>query len=307
MKDYIVEAEDISKIYKLKGRNKSIQALNQINFMIEEGEKFGLLGPNGAGKTTLISILTTLLQPTTGTARIAGYDIRKESLKIKRKIGLMLGESMVYHRLSGYNNLKFYCKIYEIPDYKKKIIDKAEELGIKKWLNQYVEHYSTGMKIKLSLCRILVLEPQILFLDEPTLGLDVNSTQFIIQKLKELDKTIILTSHNMNIVDKICNRIAFIKDGRILKIGNKEKLKQLQQKGIKISLKVDKLKSNLKRDLEQQEYIEQINESESGLNLILKSWRNYQDLFSILKEYPITNFQESKISIEDLFLKIIKN
>lgn len=307
MKDYIVEAEDISKIYKLKGRNKSIQALNQINFTIEEGEKFGLLGPNGAGKTTLISILTTLLQPTTGTARIAGYDIRKESLKIKGKIGLMLGESMVYHRISGYNNLKFFCKIYEIPDYKKKIIDKAEELGIKKWLNQYVEHYSTGMKIKLSLCRILVLEPQILFLDEPTLGLDVNSTQFIIQKLKELDKTIILTSHNMNIVDKICDRIAFIKDGRILKIGNKEKLKQLQQKGIRISLKLDKLKSNLKRDLEQQEYIEQIYESESGLDLILKSWRNYQALFSILKEYPITNFQESKTSIEDLFLKIMKN
>ena len=187
----------------------------------------GLLGPNGAGKTTLIQILTTLLQPTSGHAIIDGYNILKKPKQIKAKVGLMLESEMLYYRITAYDNLKFFCKLYRIPNYKDKIYDIIENFGLKEWLNQYVENFSSGMKMKLALCRTLLLNPKILFLDEPTVGMDVKTISFIIEKLKKVKKTIILTSHDMSLVEKLCDRVAFINKGEILKIGTIEEISGL--------------------------------------------------------------------------------
>jgi len=305
MVNNIIETFDLTKIYSLKGRTKEILALNNINISIKEGEIFGLLGPNGAGKTTLIQILTTLLQPTRGYAIVDGYNILKNPKQIKSKIGLMLESDMLYYRITGYDNLKFFSKIYDIPNYKEKIYDIADEFGLKKWLNQYVENFSSGMKMKLALCRTLLLNPKILFLDEPTLGLDVKSISFIINKLNNLNKTIFLTSHDMGVVEKLCDRIAFIDEGNIIKVGTKNEIEKLMHTEIKVELEILENKNQLKSELLQQDFIKEIIDTKNGLISILKSRNNYNNLLFIMGKYQVLKIKEQELSLEDLFLKII--
>ena len=300
-----IETVDLSKIYKLKGRKMEIRALNNVNISVKEGEIFGLLGPNGAGKTTLIQIFTTITQPTKGYAKVNGFDVVIYPKKIKKLIGLMLSSEMLYYRITGYDNLKFFCKIYKIPDYKQKIQNLTEEFGLNNWLNQYVEFYSSGMKMKLALCRTLLIERQVLFLDEPTLGLDVKSTNFIIKKLKELNKTIFLTSHDMSVVEKLCDRIAFINKGNILKIGSKSEVKKLTQSEIKVRVEIREGKSELKEILSKQEYIKEIFGTNDNIIIILKSREDYSNLFQLLSNYKIKRINEPEVSLEELFLRLI--
>jgi len=301
----IIETVDLIKDYKLKGRKMEIRALNNVNLSISEGEIFGLLGPNGAGKTTLIQIFTTITQPTSGFAKINDYDVSLHPKKVKNLIGLMLASEMLYYRITGYDNLKFFCKIYKIPNYKQKINNITEEFGLSKWLNQYVEFYSSGMKMKLALCRTLLIERQILFLDEPTLGLDVKSTNFIIKKLKELKKTIFLTSHDMSVVEKLCDRVAFINKGNIIKIGSKSELKRITQSEIKVSLEIREKKLELKKVLTQQNFTKEVFENNKGLDIILKRREDHTNLFRLLGNYKILRINEPELSLEEVFLRLI--
>jgi len=301
----IIETVDLSKKYKIRGPWKFLQALENVNLSVNEGETFGLLGPNGAGKTTLIEILTTIKQPTGGYATINGFDVVTQSRKVKPLIGIMFASEMLYYRITGYDNLKFFCKIYKIPQYKKKISDMAEELGLTDWLSQYVEVYSSGMKMKLALCRTLLLEQDILFLDEPTLGLDVKSKSFIIEKIKKLDKTIFLTSHDMSVIEKLCDRIAFINTGKILNVGTKDDVKTLMQTQIKIDIEIKDNKKQLMNELDQHDFVKEISETKIGLEVILKNREQYNNLFQILSKYQILRINEPKLSLEELFLKVI--
>ena len=304
MSNKIIETFNLSKDYNLKGK-KVVRALDDVSIQINEGEKFGLLGPNGAGKTTLISILSTLIQPSSGYAIIDGDHIIKNANKIRNKIALMLGNDMIYYRITGYTNLKFFCKVYGIKDYKEKIIKIAEEFGIEKWLNEYVERYSAGMKCKLTLCRILLSNPKILFLDEPTLGLDIKTTNFIIEKLKESDKTVFISSHNMDVIEKLCNRIAFINLSKIIKMGSKDEISKLLQKRIRIFIGIIENKKKLRYDLEQEDFITSVIDKENGLEIELLERNNYNRLFSIFQKYEIIKIQEIDLSVEDLFLELV--
>ncbi len=302
----IIETFDLTKIYKLNRGRTEIKAINNINVSVKEGEIFGLLGPNGAGKTTIIQILTTLTQPTTGYAIIDGYNILKDPSKIQEKIALMLSNKMIYYRITGYDNLKYFCKIYCVPNYKQKILDMASEFGLKKWLYQYVEKFSSGMKMKLALCRTFLLGRKILFLDEPTVGIDVESLTFIVDKIKNSNCTIFLTSHNMNVIEKLCTRIAILNKGNILKIGTKEEIRRLEQTEVNIEIGIKNNKNNLQLELNQQEYISKILDTEEGLILTLRSRFNYKELLSILVKYEVSKIKEYDLSLEDLFIKIIK-
>ncbi|MFX1392244.1 MAG: ATP-binding cassette domain-containing protein [Promethearchaeota archaeon] len=300
----IIETFDLSKKYILRGQNKEIIALNKANISIKEGEIFGLLGPNGAGKTTMIKILTTLIQPSSGYAIIDGDNILNNTKKIRTKIGLMLDCQMLYNRITGFDNLKFCCKIYDIPDYKKKIYRIAKDFNLKKWLNQYVHNYSMGMKMKLALCRTLLIDRKILFLDEPTFNLDLKSKAFIIDTLKKVNKTIFLTSHDMYVIKKLCDRIAFIKNGEINRIGTKNDIKRFMQKGIKVKIGITENKSGLISDLSRQEFISEITNNKDNITFTLKRRNYFQDLFSILSKYKILRIKEQDLSLEDIFLKI---
>jgi len=303
MPNRIIETIDLTKVYKLKKDKKSIFALNKVNLSINEGEIFGLLGLNGAGKTTMVSILTTLISPTSGYALIDGFNIIKNPRRAKSKVALMLENEMLYHRISGYDNLKFFCKLYLIKDYKERINSLAKDFGLDKWLNQYVENYSSGMKMKLALLKTIILDRKILFLDEPTLGLDVKSTNFIVEKLKSLDKTIFLTSHDMNVVEKLSDRIAFINHGEILKVGTQEDIKRLEQTEINFNVEIVENKNQLKSELIQNEFVNKVFDMDNGLVISLKSRNFFRKLLLILGKYSVLSIKEQEISLEDLFIK----
>ena len=239
----LVEIVDLTKIFKLKGKGK-IKALDNVNLSLKEGEIFGLLGPNGAGKTTLTQILTTSLQPTSGHVTINGFNLAKEPLKAKSMIALMLGKEMIYYIMTGYANLKFFCQIYKVRNYKEKIYAMAEDFGLKDWLSQYASSYSSGMKMKLALCRTLLLNRKLLLLDEPSLGLDVTLKKYLIEKLKNVDGTILLTSHDMSFVEKLCDRIGFINKGKIIRIGTKEDIKKALHTEIQFKILIKHKKKN---------------------------------------------------------------
>jgi len=310
----IVETFNLSKTYYLKkggylrGHKREFKAMDNVNISIKEGEIFGLLGLNGAGKTTLIQILSTLLQPTSGYALVDGFNILKKPIAAKSRIALMLESDMLYYRLTGYSNLKFFCKLYNIPNYKEKINRISKEFGLKKWLDQLVEKYSSGMKMKLSLMRTILLERKITFLDEPTLGLDVKSVAFMINKIKKMNSTIFLTSHNMSVVEKLCDRIAFINKGKIIKIGNKDDIKRFEQSEIKILVEIKENKNQLKNELINLDFVNDVIENENKKNeliVLLNNREDYQDLLSILVNYKIRKIKEQELSLEDLFLNLI--
>lgn len=300
--DYDLEIYNLSKVYKLKGKKK-IVALKDINLKVKRGEIFGLLGPNGAGKTTLVSILTTLIQPTSGYAIFQGHNILQDGWYVRENAGLMLGGEMIYRRLTGYRNLKFFCKIYGIKNYREKINDFAAKFNLTKWLNQYVSNYSKGMKLKLALARVLLIEPKMLFLDEPMLGLDPVTIKEVIKILRNLNITIFITSHQMDVVDKLCDRIAFLREGKILKIDNQENFKKLISEEIKLKLKISRKKQDFIKAFSNLEFVSNIIDDDFII-FNLKSQNFFPTLFEFLKDYPIQSFNEIKPSLDDVFIKL---
>lgn len=215
-----------------KRKRKIVEALQGISFSVREGEILGLLGPNGAGKTTTIKILTTMLTPTSGEVRILGFDPVKEFKQLRSQINFIFGgERNLYWRLSAYDNLVYFADLYKVPRHvqKNRIPQLLELVGLREVAHRRVETFSKGMKQKLQIARGLVNEPRILFLDEPTIGLDpVSARQLrdILRELKQQGTTILLTTHYMPEADELCDRIAFIDKGRISVLDTPEELKK---------------------------------------------------------------------------------
>ncbi len=211
-----------SNIGVIKRTIKEIVAVDDVSFGIQEGELFGLLGPNGAGKTTTVKMLTTLLIPTGGTASVKGFDVVKQAEEVRKRIGFIFGgERGLYWRLSGIDNLRYFASLYTIdPDItKKRIPYLLEMVGLEGRGDEKVQGYSRGMKQRLHVARTLLHDPDVLFLDEPTLGLDpVGAREFrqVILNLQSEKKTILLTTHYMFEADALCDRIAVINRGCIV-------------------------------------------------------------------------------------------
>lgn len=302
-----IEIHNLTKIYKSKGKEDKVKALDNVNLNVKKGEILGLLGPNGAGKTTMVSILTTLIQPTEGYATILGHNILKDPWYIKKNVGLMLGREMIYHRVTGFNNLKFWGKIYEIPNYKDRIYQLAEQLGLSNWLAEYVEKYSTGMRTKLAMIRALLPDPKILFLDEPMLGLDPNIVNKLIETLLDLNKTIFLTSHQMNIVERLCDRIAFLNKGKIIKIDEKDNFRNSIKREIKIRVHVKEKAGKLYKNLKSEPYLNNLVKEDNNLSFLLNNEGFYSELFEILGKYKITSFKQFEPDLEDVFIHLSSN
>lgn len=220
-----------------------LKAVDHVNLEIEDGELFGLLGPNGAGKTTLIHMLCTILSPTDGTAKIAGFDIRRNSDSVREAIGIVFQDPSLDNRLTAKENLDFHGRMYGMVKGRRE--ERIEEVlrlvELEDRANDLVQTFSSGMKRRLEMARGLVHRPKILFLDEPTLGLDPQTRRKIweyIRVLNEREKvTILLTTHYMDEADYLCDRVGIIDYGKIIAVGGPEKLKD-ELEGDIISIEV---------------------------------------------------------------------
>ena len=231
-----IELRDVRRVFHtttgtLRRKAKEVVALDGLSLEVAEGELFGLLGPNGAGKTTTIKILTTLLIPTSGTASVVGLDVVRDAAEVRRRIGFVFGgERGLYYRLSGRDNLRYFAALYAVPP--REIGPRVEELvalvGLKDRVDERVEGYSRGMKQRLHLARTLLHRPRVIFLDEPTIGLDpigARELRRIVSELHQSGATIILTTHYLFEADQLCQRIGVIDKGRLVALGTPSDLK----------------------------------------------------------------------------------
>ena len=220
-------------IRNLVKRYQNIIALNNLTLDIHENEVFGLLGPNGAGKTTTIHMLATLLKPTFGTASVNGYDIVNEPAKVRASIGIVFQAPSSDDILTGYENLKLHSLLYSVPRHirEKRISEVLELVGLTERKDDRVKQYSGGMRRRLEIARGLIHKPKVIFLDEPTLGLDPTSRELMWKYIKLLVReeniTIILTTHYMEEADILCDRIGIIDKGKIIAMDTPSKLKEM--------------------------------------------------------------------------------
>jgi ABC-2 type transport system ATP-binding protein len=231
-----IEAVHLVRTYRthlgvLRRRPIEIEAVRDISFEVAPGQLFGLLGPNGAGKTTTIKMLITLLLPTSGTGRVLGFDVVRDTTEVRRRIGYIFGgDSGLYERVSGLDNLRYFAELYGVdPAYQRRRIDALIEMvGLQGREREKVEGYSRGMRQRLHIARGLLHDPEVLFLDEPSMGLDPVGARELRQTIRTLvdaGKTVLLTTHYMFEADALCDRIAVINGGRIVAIGTGADLK----------------------------------------------------------------------------------
>jgi len=233
------------RVDHLKKMFGGFAALDDISFEVKKGEIFGLLGPNGAGKSTTLRILSTLARPTAGTATIGGYDIVKQDNEVRKLVGIVSEKMIMYDRLTAKENLWFFGSLFDIPaDTLNERIDELLELvQLTKWKTSLVGTFSTGMRQRMNVIRALLNMPQVLFLDEPTLGLDPQSSveirEFVRKLNREREATIIVTTHTMVDADILCDRIGIIDHGKVVALDTSANLKRLVSGGNGTVLKLD--------------------------------------------------------------------
>lgn len=305
--EYAIEAKNLTKNYD------EIIAVNNINFEVREGEIFGFLGPNGAGKTTTIRMLNGLSRPTAGSARVLDYDIVSEIVEAKKHIGVVPENSNLYDELSAFKNLLFMAQLYGIPRSQRKA--RAEELlktfGLYERKDHLFSTFSRGMKRALTIATALIHSPKLLFLDEPTVGLDVvaaRSLRNLISDLRHQGVTIFLTTHYLEEADCLCNRIAILVKGKILKIDTPEMLKAVAEEETIIEISFEKMTPKI---------LEELSERLPELKILVTGHNTVQIfggvpihiLENVLqyakeKEVGIDKVNSIKPSLEDAFIKI---
>ena len=223
----LVSAADLKKVFRT--RKRMVTAVDGVSFECSAGEIFGLLGPNGAGKTTTLRMLATILTPTSGTARIAGYDVGTQPGKVREQIGFLATETGLYDRFTARETLRFFGRITGLSDeeIRRRSDDIFDTLDMRSLADRRVGTFSTGEKQKLSLARSILHDPPVLILDEPTFGLDVMSARTVVETVRlfrEQGRTILLSTHIMRIAEKLCDRIGILFKGRLHALGTLQEL-----------------------------------------------------------------------------------
>ena len=303
---YAIEVENLTKYYG------NFLAVDNISFNVEKGEFFGLLGPNGAGKTTTIRMITGLLRPTRGMIRVMGIDVIKRPVEVKTKIGVVSEGVNPYPRLSAWDNLMFAGSLHDIP--RRELEERAENLlkllGIYERSNEKVENLSKGMKKRLLIAMAVIHDPPLLFLDEPTAGLDVQSSRLIrtfLRKLNERGTTIFLTTHYIEEADVLCDRVGIIKDGKIIALDSPENLKASNKKGRLIEISFNGHTTGIEKEIAKLQ----------GVSKVLKKGDKFQlythDISSIVREVSefakvrglkIVSINTPRPTLEDAFVRL---
>jgi len=244
-----MERRDILSFIEIKNlvkRYKGNTAVDNINFHIEKGELFGLLGPNGAGKSTVISMLSGVLKPSSGNIYINGNDVVEKNMMVKKILGLVPQDIALYPTLSAKENLMFWGKMYGVPKVvlKSRVSEVLQIVGLEERKNEMIKNYSGGMKRRINIGAALLHNPEILIMDEPTVGIDPQSRNHILETVKKLNQegmTIIYTSHYMEEVEYLCKQIGIMDKGKLIAFGNKDDIKKTVINKEKIEIKLSQI------------------------------------------------------------------
>lgn len=300
----IIETKNITKDFD------NFRAVDSINLKVPRNEVYGVLGPNGAGKSTLISMLCTILRPTSGTAKINGYDIIKEPNDVRRSIGIVFQTRALDDILTGREHLEMHAALYGVPhDIRQERINEILELiALGKKADEETKNYSGGMKRRLEIGRGLIHHPKLLFLDEPTLGLDIQTRESIwnyIEDLKSsIDITILLTTHYLEEADNLCDEVAIIDQGQIIKADTPENLKS-ELKADTITLTSSE-SDKLCHIMENQTFVQDILKSDNEVRLLVEKGENL--ISTVVKIAEKSNIDINSIelkhpSLEEVFIK----
>ncbi|MCA9934764.1 MAG: ABC transporter ATP-binding protein [Ardenticatenaceae bacterium] len=318
-----IQTENLGRIYRIRGSKKEaareLVALRDVNLTVQPGELFGLLGPNGAGKTTLIKILTTLLSPSNGRALIAGLDVTQQPGQVRQLINMVSGgETSGYGLLTVRENLWMFAQFYGIPsaEANRRIRELLEIVGLSERINTKSSDLSTGLRQKMNIVRGFLTDPDILFLDEPTLGLDVGASrdvrQFIRRWMDEQPtRTLLLTTHYMVEADELCDRVAIINQGRVLACDTPANLKRNLQRDAIFRLEVSPpdeatvaalatlsgMRHFVRRDEEGTAVLEMILHEEAALAQVINTLTQ--------SDIRILNLQKREPTLEDVFVDLV--
>lgn len=304
----IIRLEHLSKIFK--SRDRTVTAVDDVSFEVGHGEIFGLLGPNGAGKSTLIRILTTLLRPSSGTAYVNGHEISREPELIRSIIGVCPQNSTLDQELSAYDNLEFYGKLVDVPEniLGARIRELLASVGLTEQTNTRVSTFSGGMKRKLEIVRAFIHKPLIIFLDEPTIGLDPEARREVwdqIARLNAEETTVILTTHYMDEAEKLCDRIAFVDGGRLIALDTLENLKKVIPSGDLIEVGFERITEEVIDRIRADPHVGVV--ELRGKTLAIQATGGGKILPVILEYFekaglPVTSLSIRSPSLEDIFI-----
>lgn len=294
----------------------SLTAVNNLNLHIEKGEVFGFLGPNGAGKTTTIRMLACLISPTKGTATVAGYNIQKDPLKVRQSVGILTENPNLYERLTALENMEFFAQAYGITDpteRHKRIQEQLEFFHLWERRNDKTAGFSKGMKQKLAIVRATLHKPPVLFLDEPTAGLDPESAKEIRDMMGELSQhekcTIMLSTHHLEDAEKLCKRVLIMNKGNVILVGTPDELRQrISQKPV-IEVALKQVSHNIIKALEGSKITEEVKQQE---NKLLVSVRDANAATPeivraiVAAQGDVLSVNTLKPSLEEAYLKLVK-
>jgi len=304
----IIRIEHLSKVFR--DGSRTVKAVDDVSFEVRKGEIFGLLGPNGAGKSTIIRILTTLLLPTSGRAFVGPYDITRQPEEIRRVIGVCPQNSTLDLELTAYDNLDFYGNLLDLDPrtLDARIRELLEMADLSDRAHAPVQTLSGGMRRKLEIVRAFIHKPLILFLDEPTIGLDPESRREVWRQVTALNRektTIILTTHYMDEAEKLCDRIAFVDKGRLLRLDTTENLKHSLPAGDVIEIGIERVDEETLAALRAESRLTSVEVREH--KLVISAENGSRVLPSIVEIFerhalPMTSIAIRSPSIEDVFI-----
>lgn len=303
----MLETEELKKIFKEK------IAVEGVNLHLDKGEAVGLLGPNGAGKSTTISMISTLLKPTSGDVRLNGKSVIQDPSEMRRILGVVPQEIALYAELTAYENLKFFGRIYGLSG---KALESAiqrslELVGLAERQQEIVKTYSGGMKRRINMAAAMMHEPEVIIMDEPTVGIDPQSRSHILEMVRRLNQeeglTVLYTSHYMEEVERLCDRIYIMDHGKIIASGTKEELKNILSSEETIWIELNRPHQKFFQELKSFEGVRQAFEKEKGIKLILpKGSLLLREIFQASERHQvqIININVQTPSLEDVFLHL---
>lgn len=303
----MLETHELTKIFK------GNTAVDHVNLYLDKGESVGLLGPNGAGKSTTISMISTLMKATSGDVRLNGKKIGSDTRSIRSILGVVPQEIALYEGLSAYENLQFFGRIYGLKgaDLKARIEDRLELVGLTDRKHDLIKTYSGGMKRRINIACALLHDPEILIMDEPTVGIDPQSRTYILDMVRKLNEekgmTILYTSHYMEEVERLCDRIYIMDHGQIIANGTNDELKRILSNEEAIHIDIDAPNPVFSKQLSVLDGIRQVTDTDDGVKLIVdKGTRKLPDIFQLAEALHVTvlNVRIQIPSLEDVFLHL---